>query len=214
MNSGLALITGVNYAGKGQVISLLKRTYDKETHFFSGSQLMREAAGNMDYFALKNMPVEDRDILRMKVFNFVNEVSSCQPCFLDSHFLFEDGEIVDYSPLLPNMRTVISVTADPHVIWERRESDVNRSNHPGRSRLETQDFIKEYQMYERVLARRLVNQCVDQHGRRLLLIEINNSGNTGELNRRVEGVEKEVRNVFESGLVLDDVSRMRSGFRI
>lgn len=202
---GLVIISGINYAGKTTVMGLFKKLWEEfglpQADFFTGSYLMRELGGRLSYHQLAQMDPTERDRLREEMFSLIREQASKGPVFLDCHLVFSDGERVDFSPLLGVLKGIVFVRADPETVIARRLSDPQLDSHPGRQDLADLNFISELQEQEKFESERLAQRYLDEEGKSLPLVVVDNSGeDVSKLESTVRGLFNEIYSQLEGSV--------------
>lgn len=182
---GIALITGINYAGKGTVLGILQDLWYKNhgpdsAQFASASRLMMDIAGYTSHHELGAMARGERDILRSQMSDYVIRESARKPFFLDMHFAFEDEERADFSSLIPVTRQIIEVRTNPLIILERRMQDPNVYTHPGRLFLTNPELIRAYQNNDRLAMEAFCDIYRQTTRQELPVVSIINDVRTGE----------------------------------
>lgn len=192
---GITLISGVNYSGKGLVMQTLQSVWTQrlnaDASFITVSTHMR-ALGKLDsYTDLAAMRQDERNLLRQKSFRVISEISQRNPVFLDTHFVFEDGERVDFMPLADATRQILIVHCDPEDIYARAVSDRSVGDHPGRLLLRSKGiaFITQYQEDDRRVAEQFAELVEDKTGRSVGFHTLENSSQgDGTLRNQLESL--------------------------
>lgn len=167
---GITLITGVNYSGKGLVMQSLQSMWTQRVNayasFITASAHMRALGKLAGYADLAAMPRDQRNLLRLASFQVIAEMSQRNPVFLDTHFVFEDGERVDFTPLIDTTRQILVVHCDPEVIYFRAVDDRSGGDHPGRLLLKRNGiaFITRYQEDDRQAAEQFAGLVSERTG--------------------------------------------------
>ena len=190
---GVTLVTGVNYSGKGLVMQSLQSMWTQRLNanasFITLSAHMRELGKLAGYTDLATMPQDERNLLRLASFQVISGLAQRNPIFLDTHFVFEDGERVDFTPLVDATRQVIVVHCDPEVIHARAVGDRSGVDHPGREVMRRNGiaFIAQYQEDDRRAAKQFVELVAERTGRCIDFHTLENSTQgDGELRSQLE----------------------------
>lgn len=147
---GLIIVGGINSVGKGTGIRIMEHGFNSigfTTNTLSLSRIMRDISG-LNYQGISMMPIDERNFLRKEALRKVIEISRLKITILDVHFVYEDGEVPDYSIMKDSISTIISIRAQPGKIYgSLSRSAKNDTDHPGRSLLRHKglEYIKEYQ---------------------------------------------------------------------
>lgn len=209
--NGLTILSGINYSGKGHVATIV---HDQWPDIFDGAQveiftlssLMRQVGGLSNYDELSAMPVDARNALRFDCFAYLRFRAAHVPVLLDTHFVFEDGEHVDFSPLGDITKQILVVTAEPDVIAQRSLRDESNAIHPGRRSIAEKGllFIRRYTESDMQAARRFKNFLQEHEGRTIPFCLIENNGS--EANPLQEQIQRALQQYkdYREGHVRDD----------
>lgn len=201
--NGLTIITGINYSGKGCVIEALKEVWSRrlsiDASFITASHHIRQLGRLVGYGNLASLPVEERNLLRLASFQQIAQEARRNPVFLDAHFVFEDGEHVDFQPLADVTRQIVVVRCVPEIVYTRALSDT-ASDHPGRVLLRNADiaFIRRYQDADTEAAQRFAFFVSQTQKRTVGFYPIDNSFNEDTLHCAVETMVPRLYHGFEA----------------
>ncbi len=129
--SGIALVSGINSVGKGEVCRILARLIPNSRHL-SLSGLMKDLGALDGHHSLGSMGIEERNILRRNALDLVRTASENHSVLLDSHFVFEDGERSDFSRIRSATAQIVLVGSSPQTIRSRLSYDPEINQRPAR----------------------------------------------------------------------------------
>lgn len=172
--NGIVLFSGINYSGKSTVLGIVKEDF-VGARFETLSRLMMERSKVDGHIGLSHVDPQTRNSIRRSVLTDISDESKRQAIFLDSHFVFEDGEKSDFSIISRDVKSVVLIKPDPENILSRALNDDKISLHPGRSSLKDLGFIKSYLDEEEKTAKEYIDISYETTGQRIDFVVVRNN---------------------------------------
>lgn len=207
--NGIVLFSGINYSGKSTILNIIKEKIYKEgftdIKFETLSKLMMEYSNIKNHAELGEMNPVSRNLVRQNVLLEIVNKSIHRPIFLDSHFIFEDGEKSDFSVLYRYTKMIVLVKPDPESILNRAIGDNNEIFHPGRHCIRDIDFITKYIAEDEKTAIEYIESSYKLTGYKSDLIVIkNNILGLDNLREEVFSIMPRIKNcLFENNFSLE-----------
>jgi adenylate kinase len=210
---GIAIFSGVNYSGKGITLELISELVKENK--IEGIKIASVSALTMKYMGLTSHqelgaaePIQ-RAQVRQKVLTDIATYARDNAIFLDGHFIFEDGELTDFTPLCESTKAVVLIKPDPEIIVERAIQDTTL--HPGRIAVRNIELVRNYINSDTAAALDFIDSTQNTRGYKPNLVVVrNNTSNFMTLREEVAQIFPEILAPFlESRVGVEGRSRFR-----